>query len=87
MEAMIAALCLLLLLAGDILLVVLLLRSRRPADDTGHTQELEDWLEERLAARPTTLTKNCGPASPPWPTRTTPPSAASRTQWMGWAPS
>ena len=49
MEAMIAALCLLLLLAGDILLVVLLLRSRRPADDTGHTQELEDWLEERLA--------------------------------------
>ena len=49
MEAMIAALCLLLLLAGDILLVVLLLRSRRPADDTGHIQELEDWLEERLA--------------------------------------
>ena len=48
MEAMIAALCLLLLLAGDILLVVLLLRSRRPADDTGHIQELEDWLEERL---------------------------------------
>ena len=49
MEAMIAALCLLLLLTGDILLVVLLLRSRRPADDTGHIQELEDWLEERLA--------------------------------------
>ena len=49
MEAMIAAPCLLLLLAGDILLVVLLLRSRRPADDTGHIQELEDWLEERLA--------------------------------------
>ena len=48
MEPMIAALCLLLLLAGDVLLVVLLVRSRRP-DDAGRQQELESWLEERLA--------------------------------------
>ena len=48
MEPMIAALCLLLLLAGDVLLVVLLVRSRRP-DDADRQQELESWLEERLA--------------------------------------
>ena len=48
MEPRIAALCLLLLLAGDVLLVVLLVRSRRP-DDAGRQQELESWLEERLA--------------------------------------
>ena len=56
MEAMIAALCLLLLLAGDILLVVLLLRSRRPDDDT-QMQDLEDWLEQRLAAQEEAFSK------------------------------
>ena len=50
MEAMIAALCLLLLLAGDLLLVILLLRSRRP-DREDQMQDLEDWLEQRLAAQ------------------------------------
>lgn len=50
MEVIVAALCLLLLLAGDVLLVVLLMRSRRP-DDQDQIQELEDWLEQRLAAQ------------------------------------